>query len=369
MVPWYHELAKSLVAQKSVQITFLTFSQKQLERVKIEKMNGIDQIVIKSPPVWLDIISWKLIRISRVKKKAREIARNFDLIHIHGTEHQFQACVSGIDIPIITSIQGVLSIYKKFVPTFSKIWLSWATGALYEQKAIRQNNNYFCRTRWDKAFVNRFNPGAQIFHCWEMIRKDFFRLELDPCQQKGILFLGGSNEIKGYRELLIAVNECVHALDGAILYIAGAIDQQKIEEYISANNLNNISKKNLKLMGHLELKEHLELFSKCRILAHPSYIDNSPNTVCEAQIGGLPVLATDVGGVSSLIEHRKTGYLVEGNIKSLAKGLQDLFNDQELITEISSKALLTGRRRHDEQEIIANTISAYEFILEEKTYA
>ena len=50
--------------------------------------------------------------------------------------------------------------------------------------------------------------------------------------------------------------------------------------------------------------------ARASLLVLPSFMDTSPNVVSEAQVAGLPVVATRVGGVPEMIEHRRTGLLV-----------------------------------------------------------
>lgn len=41
----------------------------------------------------------------------------------------------------------------------------------------------------------------------------------------------------------------------------------------------------------------------------PSHIENSPNNLCEAMILGMPCIATDAGGTSTLLSNMKDGLL------------------------------------------------------------
>ena len=50
------------------------------------------------------------------------------------------------------------------------------------------------------------------------------------------------------------------------------------------------------------------LFANSHIF-HSSYIENSPNSVGEAQMVGVPVVASRVGGTDSMVEHGKTGFM------------------------------------------------------------
>lgn len=63
-----------------------------------------------------------------------------------------------------------------------------------------------------------------------------------------------------------------------------------------------------------------------------SRYEGLPNTIYEALILGVPVIATNVGGISSQIHAGENGWLVENDEKSIRKGLEHIFlNTDEII--------------------------------------
>ncbi len=72
------------------------------------------------------------------------------------------------------------------------------------------------------------------------------------------------------------------------------------------------------------------VFKKASIFALPSSSEASPNVVIEAMAMGLPVVGTRVGGIPELIEHGRTGILVDpGDPKGLADALVTLLTDTD----------------------------------------
>lgn len=101
---------------------------------------------------------------------------------------------------------------------------------------------------------------------------------------------------------------------------------------------------------------------------HTSYIDNSPNSVCEAQILGVPVIVTHVGGTPSLIREGVTGFSVPANDPwQMAAVIAQIFHDRELNIKIGETAREVALKRHDHKMIIANLIDIYSKVLR-KTY-
>ena len=70
---------------------------------------------------------------------------------------------------------------------------------------------------------------------------------------------------------------------------------------------------------------------KADVFALLSRYEGLPNTIFEALILGTPVIATNVGGVSTQIQHGKSGWLVENNETDIYLGLKYIFDHPEQI--------------------------------------
>jgi glycosyltransferase involved in cell wall biosynthesis len=80
----------------------------------------------------------------------------------------------------------------------------------------------------------------------------------------------------------------------------------------------------------------------------PSAIENSPNSVGEAQILGVPCLASYVGGTADMMEHGENGLLHRfEEVEMLASNICRIFADDELALKISENARVCAAKRHD----------------------
>lgn len=82
--------------------------------------------------------------------------------------------------------------------------------------------------------------------------------------------------------------------------------------------------------GKLEKKDWVELSKKYNIFINTTHFDNMPISVIEAMALGLPVISTNVGGISCLIKHNVNGLLVNDNdAAAMAKEIHNLIENSQ----------------------------------------
>lgn len=93
-------------------------------------------------------------------------------------------------------------------------------------------------------------------------------------------------------------------------------------------------------------RDVLACLSAADLVVNPSLTEGLPNVVLEAQSLGVPVVATDVGGVSEIFDGARTGWLVPaGDPDALARAIRSALSDRERASEKAAD----GRRRIEEQ--------------------
>lgn len=119
---------------------------------------------------------------------------------------------------------------------------------------------------------------------------------------------------------------------------------------------------NITLLGRKNAEQIQKLLLDADLYVHPSYIDNSPNSVCEAQYIGIPLIACYVGGVPSLIQHGVSGWLIPTNepyeIAYIVKNYNKL-----PIEEISKNEIIIAEERHNIYKIYNEVKRCYNEIL------
>jgi L-malate glycosyltransferase len=97
----------------------------------------------------------------------------------------------------------------------------------------------------------------------------------------------------------------------------------------------------IRFPGFLSVPDKIREFSEADIYLNTNKIDNMPVSVIEACAMGLPVVATNVGGISHLLSDRKNGLLVaDNNALQMANAVTGLLDDSELAAQISKNGRL-----------------------------
>jgi glycosyltransferase involved in cell wall biosynthesis len=113
------------------------------------------------------------------------------------------------------------------------------------------------------------------------------------------------------------------------LIIAGyGKDYDEVVAYVKSD-------KDIRVTGHVDGDDKIELFKSAHIYCLPSYSEGLPTSVLEAMAFGLPIITTAVGGLKDFFQEEKMGYFVDlKNEEELEHKLALLLSKKELITKI-----------------------------------
>lgn len=313
-----------------------------------------------------------------------QIYREFspDIIHIWGTEyvHSYMAAIAAkntnmVDRMVI-SIQGLVSVYARHFdgyisplelmkPTFfdlrhpnnSTTKVGFKERGKYEIEAIRIAKHVIGRTEWDYACTHQMNPRISYHFCNETLRRSFYEKQwtYELCQKHSIFVSQSSYAIKGLHLVMEALEILLLEWPDAHVFTTGinplgikGIERNRYQNYL----VKLIKKYNLEdhitFLGRLDEKEMCNQFLKANVFVSASSIENSPNSVGEAMILGVPVVSSDVGGVTQLLEHNKEGFVYPADEPyMLAHYVGRIFGDVELANQFSVTAKDHARKTHD----------------------
>ena len=143
-----------------------------------------------------------------------------------------------------------------------------------------------------------------------------------------VVAVGRLSELKGHRHLLSAINEIgdsrVHVA------IIGVGDQRAaLEHQVRSLGLDD----RVHLLGRQD--DAWRWTAAGDLLAHPSYSEGLPVAVIEARVLGVPVVASNVGGVAQVLTGSRTSRLVEaGSNSALAKAIRQVLDNAKPFSEV-----------------------------------
>lgn len=319
-----------------------------------------------------------------------EILEDFkpDLIHIWGTEfeHSFSMVEAakklGLQKKIIVNIQGLITycakVYNIGIPDnvfdARDIWgnsisdgkQQFEKREIYEKETIENVNNIIGRTEWDKRCVKQINNKINYFHCGEVLRKNFYlanKWSYDSCNKHSIFISQASYPIKGLHlvidefsflkkryddlQVRIAGNNLMESNNPYAVFIQEKIKERKLEDTIC-------------FLGNLNEEHMIEQYLNANAFLSMSLIENSSNSICEAMMLGVPVVASKVGGTGSLIEHKKSGFLyslMEPN--TMSSYIVDIFENVDNVGKISKESIEKAEKFNSKTEALNALLSIY----------
>ena len=287
-----------------------------------------------------------------IEKRFSEIIEIFkpDLIHIEGTEFLHAKAALNIsekyNIPVVSSMQGILKGYynyqcgqlqmddlifsKSLTNVFAGLLLHlrksrWYKNRVANEKWVIGKSSYILgRTTWDRAHSYAINPKAKYYSCNRILRAPFYdeKWQLSGIERHSIYVGNGYNALKGFHFVVEALPQLIREYPDIKVYVAG-------HKPFTENDKRAFFKKGYgaylkKLIEDLGVGDHIvftgplkaqavaEKLSKVNDYVLCSTIENSPNSLGEAMLLGVPCVSADVGGVSSIFTGGKDGILYPG---------------------------------------------------------
>ena len=319
-----------------------------------------------------------------------------DIVHIHGTEFShglsyIEEC--GVD-NVVVSIQGLVSVYARYYnyglsnyDIFKNLTLrDLIRGSLFSQRrAFERRGEYeiqllknvrhiIGRTSWDKGHIWAINPKANYHFCNETLRSEFYsgQWTYEKCIPHTIFISQISYPIKGFHQILKALPYILRHFPDTQLRVAGGnlTDTNSFRRRLLLSGYGKYLKyliklheleKHIEFLGYLDAEQMKQEYLRANVFVCPSSIENSPNSLGEAQLLGVPIIASYVGGIPDMIKDDECHMYRFEEVEMLAMMVSRLFSENSIDT---SKLQEEAKERHDPQINADILIGIYEHILD-----
>lgn len=326
-------------------------------------------------------------------KQFLDIINDFkpDIIQVFGSEGPFGEIQALTKRPVVIHLQGLinpcLNTYfpagcsgLEFVanPAFFMNTLKGSSPLharrLFSQQAQRekrilQNTRYVMgRTHWDEMIAKLYNPDVAYFHVDEVLRGLFYEQPPSTANATNTLRIVSTLSPTVYKGIDVVLRTAKQLQQLARTEfgwkVAGIDSADPLLRHFEKKEGIDHRSVGIECLGKQSPEDLVTLLTNADVFVHPSYIDNSPNSVCEAQMLGLPVVACDVGGLSTLVKHEHTGILVPSNgVFELTHYLKLLANNAPMRTTLGENARKAAMQRHDKEAITQSLVAAYNNIV------
>lgn len=303
---------------------------------------------------------------------------NPDIIHVWGSEFHFGLVWKVTQCPVILHLQGIIGPYINAYMPAGMSWMdirrearnpmkrmrclreekAWRNSAYREQEIFRGITAALGRTKWDNRVMHCINPGVAYYHVDEILRDDFYKKsERHLPERLTIITTISSPPYKGFDLVLKTAKILKQNMNMNFEWKCyGNINPTFIERQVGIRHQDV----GVMLMGVASVNELITAELNATLYFHSSYIDNSPNSLCEAQMLGLPIVATNVGGIPSLVRDGIDGYLVPANDPyQAACFIERFFNDRTRNIEMGKKGQVSAYSRHNPKNVVEQIIDAY----------
>lgn len=318
-----------------------------------------------------------------------------DIIHIHGTEYPHTLLIEQFSkgVPCVASIQGLVSVYARYAlggltlryicqfltlkdilkrTSPLDIKKQFIKNGETEIKLIKELKYVIGRTYWDYSNVKAINPDINYFTCNECIRDDFYSGKWENVNMVPYtIFCSNSNvPLKGIHQVIKALSFVKQSFPNVKLRIAGKNILGKLsckeilrlsgyDNYLRHLIINNYLQDHVMFLGNLSAAQMKDEFLKANVFVLPSAIENSPNTLGEAQLLGVPVIASYVGGNMDMMPFplNKLMYRFE-EVEVLAQRIIEVF-EQDDWEDYTATSQRVARMRHDKNAIARDILNIY----------
>jgi glycosyltransferase involved in cell wall biosynthesis len=271
---------------------------------------------IRTPPglrapsfYWLDTFL-----VGRALKKIQP-----DVVHAWGTEYAAAAIAGRLHYPALVTMQGILTWYGSVFPLNPHMKLSRAL----EPGSLRKADVVTCESSFGIKYLTTRYPHLKLLQVEHAPNPLFSAVKREPQTTPIRIVCVGSFAYWKGADVVVEALDGIRDINFELVWIGSR--NAELEEELRAKTGEHLWRK-IQFKHDLSPPEIAEELARATIFLHAARADNSPNSVKEAVVAGVPVVATDTGGIPDYVFPGKNGFLFEsGNWAACRAQLKNAF--------------------------------------------
>lgn len=319
---------------------------------------------------------------ARRKMATLVVEEHPDLAHLHNIYTQISPSI--LDTLKDHNVPVVMTVHDHHL--ISPQYNIWATGCGKDYRSIGLIKATLSRFHKHSMLASFVQTAVYKFHRMLRIYERNVDLFICPSQYMKRQLIAG-----GFPKEKIRVNpygidprvvESRYDHDGYFLFVGRLSEEKGIETIVRAaklipdvvfkivgrgpemDRLHHLADglKNVEFVGFRTGEELVRLYQGARALLLPSRVhENLPLAILEAMAAGKPIIASDVGGISEIVEDRQNGLLVAPtDLNGWVEAIMRLTYDEDMRLSLAHSARSTIEKRFSLNDHYQRLMAIYE---------
>ena len=291
--------------------------------------------------------------VKLIKTMAKEICElRPDICHIHGTalfSWQLYRKLRKSKQRIVVTVHGLASVEKRNLLrkhfTLKRL-VQFVYQGYVERTFLSQLRDVIVDTKYVEERISQYPIRKKpLMHVIPQgINDVFFEMK---CSAESRLFLsvGAIGARKGHLVTLQAFERLRRQGIDADLVVAGVVADGAYLRQLDNNIRNSEFVSSVRLMTDLNVEDLLQLYKEAHVFVLHSEEESQGIVFAEAMATGMPVVATEVGGIPYVVQNGKNGLLsAYSDVCSFSEKMAGLMQDTQMWNGMSSAAIQSSQR-------------------------
>lgn len=283
-----------------------------------------------------------------VRKIIKKI--NPDIIHLNSTVAGLVGRLAniGINNKIIYTVHG-----SSFTPGLSKKRI--VAGMFLEKVLLPLTDDIIFVSNFDfnlwvkKGIINKNFSKGHVIYNGVFDRK---RVVSNNNKNKFIITMAARFSSQKYQELLIKAVKKVNNPNLHVIFLGnGDSYLMQCKRLVKANDLEN----NIQFLGNVD--DVIPYYEQSDVVALISHYEGLPISLIEALSLGLPLIASNVGGVSELFENN--GFCISNDVDILKNAIIQMMNNKNELKTLGRNSRKLFEKKYTELKMLNETNNLY----------